>query len=183
MFCSPAHSLPQQSSSSGGLLPEMMESETAPQASSPNRADDFEVSSRRISPDQQRIMETTPQGETSAAQGPKCAVPTGANIKGSGLSGLQPETTLGSSRHTLSKGVRTVTVASGNPVAPDTRTNMLRYSSISEEHRTLMGTVVERILPVKSRLNEAFMGLLRGFEVCNVIFSIVLCTQNAPMYR
>ena len=37
-----------------------------------------------------------------------------------------------------------------------------------------MGTVVERILSAKSGLNEAFMGLLRGFEVCNVIFLIVL---------
>nr|XP_020184879.1 uncharacterized protein LOC109770581 [Aegilops tauschii subsp. strangulata] len=50
---SPARSLPQQSSSSGDLLPEMMESETPPQASSPLRADDFEVSSRRVSPDHQ----------------------------------------------------------------------------------------------------------------------------------
>ena len=47
----------------------------------------------------------------------------------------------------------------------------------------MMGTVVERILSAKSGLNEAFMGLLRGFEVCNVIFLIVLYTQNAPVYR
>ena len=83
MFCSPARSLPQQSSSRD-LLAEMMESETPPQDSSPNRADDFEVSSRRISPDQQvvqRIMKTTPQGETLAAQGPKCVVPTGVTLK------------------------------------------------------------------------------------------------------
>ena len=61
--------------------------------------------------------------------------------------------------------------------------DMLRYSSISEEHRTLMGTVFERILSAKSELNEAFMGLLRGFEVRNVIFFIALYTQNAPVYR
>ena len=62
--------------------------------------------------------------------------------------------------------------------------DMLRYSSVSEEHRTLMGMVVERILSVKSGLNEAFTGLLRGFEVHNVIFfSIVLYMQNAPVYR
>ena len=52
--------------------------------------------------------------------------------------------------------------------------DMLRYSSVSEEHRTLMGTVVERIMSAKSGLNEVFTGLLRGFEVRNVIFSIVI---------
>ena len=178
MFYSPAHSLPQQSSSSGDLLPEMMESETPPQASSPNRADDFEVSSRRISPDQQRIMETTPQGETSSARGLGCAVPTGTNNKGSGLSSLQPEMTLGSSKHILPKGVRAPTAASRNPEAPDTLIDLLRYSSDSEEHRTLMGTVVERILSAKSGLNEAFMSLLRGFEVCDVIFSTIFYLQR-----
>ena len=61
-----------------------------------------------------------------------------------------------------------------DPGAQNTLMDMLRHASVSEEHRTLMGTVVERILSVKSGLNEAFTGLLRGFEVCNVIFSIVL---------
>ena len=68
--------------------------------------------------------------------------------------------------------------ASFNPLM-----DMLRYSSVSEEHRTLMGTVVERILSAKSGLNEAFMSLLRGFEVRTIIFLIVLYTQNAPVYR
>ena len=36
-----------------------------------------------------------------------------------------------------------------------------------------MGTVVEKILSAKSGLNEAFMSLLRGFEVCDVMFSIL----------
>ena len=173
MFCSPAHSLPQQSSSSRDLLPEMMESETPPQASSPNRADDFEVSSRRISPGQQRIMKTTPQGETSAAQGPGCAVLTGTNNKGPGLSGLQPETTLGSSEHIPSKGVHTSAAASRNPEAPDTLMDILQHASVSEEHHTLMGTVLERVRSAKSGLNEAFSSLLRGFEVRSVI-SVIL---------
>ena len=177
MFRSPARSLPQQSSSSGDLLPEMMESETPPQASSPNRADDFEVSSRRISPDQQevqRMIKIMTQGETSVAQGLGCAVPMGTNDKESGLSGLQPDMTLGLRRHIPSKGVHTPTAASQDLEAPDTLMGMLRYSSVSEEHRTLMGAVVERVLSVKSGLNEAFTGLLRGFEVRNVMFLIVL---------
>ena len=155
----------------------MMESETPPQASSPHGVDDVEVSSRRVSPDR-GIIEPVPQGETFAAQSPKCVVRTRVNNKGSRLSGLQPETTLGSSKHTLSKGVHTSIAASRNPDAPETLTDMVRYSSISDDHRTLMGKVVERIMSAKSGLNEAFMGLLRGFEVCNVIFSIVLYTQK-----
>ena len=84
-FCSLARGLLQQSSSSGDLLPEMMESEMPPPISSPNRADDFEVSSQRVSPDQQVVrgmMKTQPEGDTSVAQGP------GTNNKGPEHSGL-----------------------------------------------------------------------------------------------
>ena len=55
---------------------------------------------------------------------------------------------------------------------------MLRQASVSEEQRTLMGTVVERILSAKSGLNEAFMSLLRGFEVCDVTFSTIFYLQK-----
>ena len=60
---------------------------------------------------------------------------------------------------------------------------MLQHASVLEEHRTLMSTVSGRILSVKSGLNEAFMSLLRGFEVRIIIFSTVLYTQNARVYR
>ena len=72
------------------------------------------------------------------------------------------------------KGVCTPTTASRDPEAPDTLMDILRHAPVSEEHRTLMGAVVERVLSVKSGLNEALTGLLRGFDVRNVIFSIVL---------
>ena len=61
--------------------------------------------------------------------------------------------------------------------------DMLRYSSVSEEHRTLMGTVVERIMSARRGLIEAFTDLLRGFEVRNVIFSIMIYMQSGPVYR
>ena len=128
-------------------------------------------------------MKARPEGDTSAVQGPRCAAPTGTNNKGSGLSDLQPETTLRSSKHIPLKGVRTPTVASRGPEAPDTLMDMLQHASVSEEHRTLMGTVVEKVLSAKSGLNEAFTSLLRGFEVCNVIFLIVLDSHTAPVYR
>ena len=52
---------------------EMMESEAPPPVSLPNRADDFEVSYQRVSPNQQVVqgmMKTLPEGDTSVAQGP-----------------------------------------------------------------------------------------------------------------
>ena len=61
-----------------------------------------------------------------------------------------------------------------NPEAPDNLAEELHHASAVEEHLTLMGMVAERVLSAKSRLNEAFTSLLRGFEVRNVIFSIVL---------
>ena len=51
------------------LLAEMMESETPPPASPSNRADDHEVSSRRVSPNQQVVQgmtKTLHEGDTSA---------------------------------------------------------------------------------------------------------------------
>ena len=123
-----------------------MESETPPPVSSPNKAVDFQLSSRRVSPDQQvvrGVMKTLPEGDTSVAQGP------GANNKGPGLSGLPSEMTLGTNKRIPSKGGRTPIAASGDPEAPDILTNMLRQASISEDHRTLMGTVVKKSCPRK----------------------------------
>ena len=45
----------------------------------------------------------------------------------------------------------------------------LQRASIVDEHRTLMGAVVEKVQSAKSGLNEAFTSLLTGFEVCDVM--------------
>ena len=47
---------------------------------------------------------------------------------------------------------------------------LVKRAAISEEHRTLMGTVMERISSAESGLHEAFMSLLTGFEVCEMIY-------------
>ena len=52
-----------------------------------------------------------------------------------------------------------------------------------EEHRTLMGVVVEKVQSVKSGLNEAFTSLLTGFEVCNVIFLTAFHMKKMIVYR
>ena len=52
----------------------------------------------------------------------------------------------------------------------DALRDLLERATISEEHRTLMGTVIERILSAESGLHEAFMSLLTGFEVREIMY-------------
>ena len=56
-----------------------------------------------------------------------------------------------------------------SPAPYSVRSDVLRElvgrAAISDEHRVLMGTVIERILSAESGLHKAFMSLLKGFEV------------------
>ena len=58
----------------------------------------------------------------------------------------------------------------------DALRDLLKRATISEEHRTLMGMVMERISSAESGLHDAFMSLLTGFEVCKMIY---LCDSTA----
>ena len=60
---------------------------------------------------------------------------------------------------------------------------MLQRASIVEEHRTLMGVVVEKVQSAQSGLNEGFTSLLTGFKVCDVIFLTAFHMKNMPVYR
>ena len=51
----------------------------------------------------------------------------------------------------------------------DALRDLLEQAIISKEHRTLMGTVMERISSAESGLHEAFMSLLTGFEVHEIM--------------
>ena len=66
-----------QSSSSGDLLPEMMESETPPRDTPPHEAGDLEVSSRRVSPDP-----LGPEDNPLAARNPQYPTPKESDSKG-----------------------------------------------------------------------------------------------------
>ena len=66
-------------------------------------------------------------------------------------------------------------------VRSDALKDLLGKAIVSKAHRTLMGTVIERISSAESGLHEAFMSLLRGFEVCNVRLCFI--RKNAPVYR
>ena len=52
----------------------------------------------------------------------------------------------------------------------DVLRDLLERATISEEHHTLMGTVIERISSTESGLHEAFMSLLTGFEVREMMY-------------
>ena len=147
----------------------MMESDTPSLATSPNRGHDTEVSSRRAPPEHQVVQEAKkllPEGGAFVTRG--SGIKTGVPEP----SGLQPETILEVSKRIPSKDCRTSAAVSEDPGVPEILTDMLRQASISEEHRALMVTVVERVLSAKSGLNEALSRLLRGFEVCDVVLPI-----------
>ena len=56
-------------------------------------------------------------------------------------------------------------------VRSDALKDLLGQAAVSEAHRTLMGTVIERISLAESGLHEAFMSLLKGFEVPKIMYA------------
>ena len=57
-------------------------------------------------------------------------------------------------------------------VRSDVLRDLLEQAAISKEHHTLMGTVIERISSAKSGLHKAFMSLLTGFEVHEMMYIV-----------
>ena len=70
-------------------------------------------------------------------------------------------------RPLIREGEPSVSRTSVAPEAPDYLLEALCGASIDEEHRTLMSTVIRKVLSAKSRQTEAFTSLLTGFEVSN----------------
>ena len=56
------------------------------------------------------------------------------------------------------------------PELPDTLSTALKSASIVDEHRALMGAVIEKIQSAESGLNDSCISLIRGFEVCFMSF-------------
>ena len=52
--------------------------------------------------------------------------------------------------------------------------DLLGRASISEDHRALMGMVIERISSAESGLHEAVRSLLIGFEVCKMMYLLTV---------
>ena len=62
-----------------------------------------------------------------------------------------------------------VPMTSAQLEALDNLLEVLRGASIDDEHRTLMSTVIEKVLFAKSGLTDACTSLLTGFEVSDAI--------------
>ena len=80
-----------------------------------------------------------PEANTSAALSPEHLAPTGVDEKG----------------------------PAQFSVWPDILTGRLERATLSEEHRSLVSTMLTKISSATSGLNEAFTSLLKGFEVCS----------------
>ena len=63
-------------------------------------------------------------------------------------------------------------------VRSDVLTGLLERGALSEEHRSLMSTVLMKISSATSGLNEAFISLLKGFEVCSEQCTIFLVMKH-----
>ena len=98
-----------------------------------------------------------PEANTSAAPSPACSAPVADHEKGPGEFGVRP----------------------------NTLTGLLELAVLLEDHRTLMGTVLEKISSATSGLNEAFKSLLKGFEVSRKNYVAFSCTSRdtCALYR
>ena len=67
-------------------------------------------------------------------------------------------------------GVPVPPAISVQPEVPDVLLATLKSASIVDEHRALMGAVIKEIKSAESGLNEAYISLIRGFEVCFMRF-------------
>ena len=85
--------------------------------------------------------------------------------------GTVPETNMapesGKKPSSIEGGAPVPPATSVQPEVPNTLLTVLKNASIIEEHRALMGAVIEKIQSAKSGLTEACTSLLTGFEVSN----------------
>ena len=87
---------------------------------------------------------------------------------------------LNSGKQPLSKeGEPPVPMTSVHPEAPDSLLETLRGTSIDEEHRTIMSTVIEKVRSAKSGLTKACASLLTGFEVSNNVLREYHCVDSS----
>ena len=66
----------------------------------------------------------------------------------------------------MAGGQPTLLVSSVQAELPGDLLTALKNASIVDEHRALMGEVVERIQSAESGLNASCLSLIKAFEVC-----------------
>ena len=78
------------------------------------------------------------------------------------------------------EGELPVPMTSVTPEVSDSLLEALRGASMDDEHRILMGAVIQKVLSAKSRLTEVCTSLLTGFEVSNKNVSNYLLIGSSP---
>ena len=157
-----------------------MESGTPPKAPSSKQVNNTEASSQK-DPGQggeEKTVKAAPGGQTSGAGHMGEKIPMGADGGGHLEFGSQPDaipetnTAPESSRRPPSAGggVPVPPATSVQPEVSDALLVALKSASIVDEHRALMGAVIEKIQSAESGLNEACISLIKGFEVCFMRF-------------
>ena len=158
------------------MAPSEMASQSPSPAYSPGAGDDTEVLSWRADPNRggaQDAVWEAPRGETSTAghMGEPIPMETGeeGRIQFGPQPNMIPETQMalesGEQPPLKEGGAPLPPVAPVCPGTPDNMMEALRGASVVEEHRVLMGAVIEKVQSAKSGLNEACSSLLIGFEV------------------
>ena len=157
-----------------------MDSGTPPKAPSPKHVSGTEASSQRDlgQGGEEEIVKAAPGGQTSGAGDMGEKIPMGVIGRSHLEFGSQPDAILEtntapeSSRRPPSAGggVLVPPAISVQPEVSDALLAALKSASIVDEHRALMGAVIEKIQSTESGLNEAFISLIKGFEACFMRF-------------
>ena len=153
-----------------------MESGTPPKAPSSKQVHNTEASSQK-DPGQggkEETMKVAPGGQTAGAGHVGEKIPMGSDGRGNPKFGSPQDVILGAYMAPESRrqppsaegGVRVPSATSVHPEVSDALLVALKNASIVDEHRALMGAVIEKIQSTESGLNEACISLIRGFEVC-----------------
>ena len=146
-----------------------LEMDSLPMATTPQPVDDTVVLSPRL-PEQGEVTLETPQGRIPHAGYVGYKIPADRADESCSKPGSQPEPSMVSDagrRPLAREGELSVPMTSGMPEASDGLLEVLRGASLTEEHRTLMSAVIQKVLSAKSGLTEACTNLLMGFEVSN----------------
>ena len=157
-----------------------MGSRTPPKAPSSKQVHNIEASSQK-DPGQggeEKTVKAAPGGLTSGAGHMGEKFPMGADGGGHLEFGSEPDaipetnTAPESSRQPLSAGgdMPITPATSVQPEVSDALLVALKSASIVDEHRALMGAVIKKIQSAESGLNEACIGLIKGYEVCFMRF-------------
>ena len=142
-----------------------MDSDPVPTATSPHPADDAEVLSQEAPGRGETVLEA-PQGDLPDSRSRGDGHPESSEFGPQPNTVPDPPAVPGSGRRPPSKRGKTpVPVTSVHPEAPDDLLGALCGASIDEEHRTIMSAVIKKVQSAKSRLTEACVSLLTGFEV------------------